>query len=94
MKMQVMWHIFQKAFEDAGRGGQFSYEALRALFDYLEQLEQDIGEEIELDVIGLCCEYMEIEDDEEAYKEYVGDEATNEEFIIAKLRCGVLVRQG
>jgi hypothetical protein len=32
-----------------GRGDQFSYEGLIALFDYLEMLEDDIGEPIELD---------------------------------------------
>ena len=30
-----------------------------ALAKYLEQLEEDIGEEIELDVIALRCEYSE-----------------------------------
>ena len=29
----------------------------RSLFDYLEDLEQDCGEELELDVIALCCDY-------------------------------------
>ena len=94
MKQSINFHQFQDAFERMGRGTQFSYEAQRALFDYLENLEQDLGEEIELDVIALCCEYQEIEDDEEVYKQYVGDEAYREEYIIAELPCGVLVREG
>ena len=48
---------FCDAFRDMGRNEQFTYEAKRALFDYLEELGEDIGEEIELDVIALCCEW-------------------------------------
>ena len=50
---------FCDAFRDMGRNEQFTYEAKRALFDYLEELGEDIGEEIELDVIALCCEWNE-----------------------------------
>ena len=49
-------------FLDAWRGDreqQFSYEGKRALFDYLEEYEEDTGEEIELDIIALCCDYSE-----------------------------------
>ena len=52
---------FSDAFQKMGRGDKFSYEGLIALFDYLEMLEDDIGEPIELDVISLCCEYSEYE---------------------------------
>ena len=37
----------------------FSYDGLGALFDYIEELEHDIGEDIEFDPIALCCEYSE-----------------------------------
>lgn len=50
---------FREAFRLAGRGDQFSYEGLEVLFDYLEELSDDTGEPIELDVVGLCCEYYE-----------------------------------
>jgi len=56
---------FRQAFINYGRGDQFSYEGLNALFDYLEELSEDIGESIELDVIALCCEFSEYEDLEE-----------------------------
>lgn len=39
-----------------GTGGG-SYAACVALVNYLEQLEDDIGEEISLDPIALRCEY-------------------------------------
>lgn len=94
MKQHVNWHNFQSAFQNMDRANNFSYEGLRALFDYLEQLEYDLGEEIELDVIALCCEYHEYDEDEQEYKEYIGDEAHLEELIIATLPCSVLVREG
>ena len=50
---------FREAFRLAGRGDQFSYEGLEVLFDYLDNLSEDIGEPIEMDVVGLCCEYYE-----------------------------------
>lgn len=50
---------FREAFRLAGRMDQFSYEGLEVLFDYLENLSDDIGEPIELDVIALCCDYYE-----------------------------------
>ena len=41
------------------RPDNFSYEGTKALFDYLEDLEDSIGEKIEFDPIALCCEYNE-----------------------------------
>jgi hypothetical protein len=59
MKTTVTLSSFRDSFQRAGRGTQFSYDGLEVLFEYFEQLEEDIGEEIELDVIGICCEYAE-----------------------------------
>lgn len=59
MKTTVSRYDFERAFADAGRKENFSYEGLKALFEYLEQYEEDTGEEIELDVIALCCDYSE-----------------------------------
>ena len=59
MKTSVSYYDFQRAFERMDRANQFSREGLKTLFDYLEQYEEDTGEEIELDVIALCCDYCE-----------------------------------
>jgi hypothetical protein len=59
MKTTVSKYDFERAFVDADRKENFSYEALGLLFDYFEELEADLGEEIELDVIAICCEYSE-----------------------------------
>lgn len=57
--MTVDKHDFIDAFKRYNRQDQFSYEGLEVLFDYLDNLSDDIGEPIELDVIAFCCEYYE-----------------------------------
>ena len=52
------------------RPNQFSYEGLKSLFNYLEEYEESTGERIELDVIGLCCDFSEYENLEEFHNEY------------------------
>jgi predicted ArsR family transcriptional regulator len=59
MKTTVSKYDFERAFADADRKDQFSYEGLAVLFDYLEELEASTGQELELDVIALCCDYYE-----------------------------------
>lgn len=49
---------FIDSFSDSYKNN-FTYEGKRALFDYLENLEEETGEPIELDPIALCCEYTE-----------------------------------
>ena len=46
---------FRDEFRRCGRADQFSYEALGLLFDYLN----DCGSDVELDVVGVCCEFSE-----------------------------------
>lgn len=60
MKQTIGLNEFRNAFVNMGRGTQFSYEGLRILFDALEDFEAGGGEEIELDVIGLCCDFVEM----------------------------------
>ena len=59
MKTTVNMYQFERAFVDANRNENFSYDGKKALFEYLEQYEEDCGTEIELDVIALCCDYSE-----------------------------------
>lgn len=100
MKTTVTFYDFVDAFRHAGRQGTFSYDGLRALFAYLEEVESDIGEEFELDPIALCCDYAEAdadsiaeqygidaEDKIEAVQDYL-EENTD---LIASLPGGVFV---
>ena len=59
MKQTIDLYQFRRAFEFQGRADNFSYGGQEVLFDYLEQREDDTGETIELDVIALCCGYLE-----------------------------------
>ena len=59
MNTTVSRYDFERAFVDADRKENFSYEALGLLFDYFESYEEETGQEIELDVIAICCDYTE-----------------------------------
>jgi predicted ArsR family transcriptional regulator len=61
MKQTVNLSDFRTAFHQMNRGDQFTHAGLSVLFDYFEELEEDMGEEIEFDVIAICCEYAESE---------------------------------
>ena len=70
MKQTVYLEDFRKAFKDT-RPNQFSYDALTALYNYFEQLEDDIGEELDLDIIAVCCDYREYKDFQELKSNYL-----------------------
>jgi len=59
MKQAVTFSDFTNAFRAHGREDQFSYDALRVLFDWFERLDDDCDTETELDVIAICCEFSE-----------------------------------
>ena len=50
---------FIDAFTHSSRKDQFSYEALEAIFDYLEEYSDSTGEPVELDIVAICCDYAE-----------------------------------
>ena len=86
MKTTVNRYDFKRAFADAGRKDQFSYDGLKALFEYLEQLEQDTGEELELDVIALCCDYSEDTPEAIAANYSIDIEGMDEDEIVDAVR--------
>ena len=59
MKQTVNKYDFQRAFEAAGRADQFSYDGLLALFEFLDEIDEECGTDTELDVIALCCDFAE-----------------------------------
>ena len=112
MKTTVTFSAFSDAFRIM-RADNFSYAALQALFDYLvdylEEMEADTGEEIELDVIALCCDYSEsdwqeiahdyaidlseADGDEDAEIDLVRDYLDDNTAIVGELPGGVFVYQ-
>jgi hypothetical protein len=59
MIQTINLYDFRDAFKRYGRGEQFSYEGLELIFDYIEEYEDSTGEQVELDVVALCCEWCE-----------------------------------
>ena len=67
---KVYFNDFLEEFKKFERDEQFSYEGKRALFDYLNDLSEDIGEPIELDIIGICSDFTEYSDLKEFNDDY------------------------
>ena len=74
MKRTINEHDFRQAFIDMNRQKNFSYDALTALFYFFEEQEEDSGQEFELDVIAICCEFSEFEDMEDFWDSYDEDQ--------------------
>lgn len=61
MKVSVTKGMFRDEMNSV-RPDNFSYEGLGELFDFLEEAEDNgSGEDHELDVIGICCDFAEAE---------------------------------
>lgn len=60
----------EQLFKECGRGNHFSYEGYQAFYDYLYNFSEDIGEDFKVDVIAICCDFMEYESWEELYNNY------------------------
>lgn len=56
MKQTINLTQFRNAFHSINRGDNFSYEGLELLFDFFEELDENM----ELDVIAICCDFSEL----------------------------------
>ena len=73
---EISFNDFLEEFRNYGRENQFSYEGKKALYDYLSDLSEDIGQSIELDIIAICCDFTEYDSLEQFIDDYgysVGD---------------------
>jgi hypothetical protein len=77
MKTTVSNYDFHQAFRKQGRADNFTREGLNIIFNYLEELEEDTGQEIELDVVGICCEYIE-SDCADVFNDYNLEDSTDD----------------
>jgi len=59
MKQTINFWQFRDMFIAMDRQSNFPGNGLSVLWDYLEGFEQSTGEEIELDVVALCCEFSQ-----------------------------------
>ncbi len=59
MKQNVTESDFVDGFDRVGRSENFSRQGRRALYEYLTELEESCGEELEYDPVAVCCDYSE-----------------------------------
>ena len=88
-------NAFHEAFINI-RPNQFSFDALEALYNYLEELSEDIGEPLELDVTAICCDFVEYEDIDEVMGDYWDIESLEDLrdlTIVIELPSGGLILQ-
>lgn len=52
------------------RPENFTYYGLVSLYNYLTDYEDDIGEELEFDIIAICCDFTEYNSLKELQQEY------------------------
>jgi hypothetical protein len=106
MKQSINFSAFVDAFHAYDRYDQFGYQALRVIFDYLEEYEDSTGEEVDLDVIAICCDYStdhykdiadnykidlsDAEGDEDAEKEIVLDYLNDNTMVLGETDCEIV----
>jgi hypothetical protein len=54
----------------------FSLEGSKAVFNYFDNLSEELGETIEFDPIAWCCEFSEYQTLNEAWEQYEAGDAT------------------
>jgi hypothetical protein len=64
MYIRVTEYSFRNTFLTSDYKNNFSYSGLTALYDYFEELEDELGEPIEFDHIAIAGEYSELTIDE------------------------------
>jgi hypothetical protein len=87
MYQAINVYQFREEFK-AIRPNNFTYEGLTLLHDYLEQYEEETGEELEIDVIALCCDFSEdtTENIAQSYDIEQGDYTSLEEAVAEYLQ--------
>lgn len=73
MKMTMNFSQFIDNWPES-RKDQFSYGALRAIYDYYEEYEENTGEEVEYDPVAICCEWSEYKTAWDAMEQYQPDD--------------------
>ena len=84
MFMAVNVNLFCDMFNRV-RPQQFSYEALKTLFEYYEEL----GENMEFDPVAICCEWAEVPHGSDEHLEAVEAQAN----IISLNNNNVLIQE-
>ena len=76
-------------------GYGFSREGARALFEYLESLEQDGGEELEYDPTAFRCEfteYVDLAEIAEVYDSITDLESLHNHTLVVEFDGGIIIQ--
>ena len=82
----------ESQFMDALRSDEYagwSYGATKALYEYYEQLSEDIGEDIELDTVAIRCDFSEYDTCLEyanEFNDFEADAATTDDEVETEAR--------
>lgn len=74
MYQSINFDRFQRSFADYGCSDDFTYEGIKALFHYFEEMEKGSSKPIVIDVITICCDYSEYDSAIDAMNVYVDGE--------------------
>lgn len=91
------FHDIARAFNDFGRGDNFTSSGLRVLVEYMEELSDSIGQPVEFNVVAWCCYYAEdtLEDIIANYRlqdDVMGmDETEKHEYVMDYLQDNTIV---
>lgn len=92
MHKRIYLSDFVEAFNEHGRDNQFPPAALEALFEFFEELEDETGELVELDVIAICCSFTEYDSPQDCAEDMFLDvEDMEDEDIISLLQEHTIV---
>lgn len=106
MKQTINFSDFVDAFRAYDRYDQFGYQALMVIFEHLEEMEESTGQELELDVVAICCDYdsshykdiadnykidlSEADNDEDDEKQIVLDYLNDNTFVLGETDCEIV----
>ena len=108
MKQTINFSDFCDAFRARDRYDQFGYQALMVIFEYLEEMEESTGQELELDVVAICCDFatqhfadiadaygieLDPTDSEEDQKQQVKDFLEVETIVLGETDCEIVYQQ-
>ena len=84
----IIQHITQDQFInefESIRPNNFSIVGLRALYEWLEDMSEDMDKPYELDVIAICCEFTEyasLDAIQDCYGDIMLDDVDNNTLVI------------
>lgn len=61
--------LYRMAFR-MDRGDNFGYAGWNAIGEYLENVSDDLGEDLEIDIVAICCDYSSSDGVEDFWCEY------------------------